>query len=60
MKSIETKLVNCGHVREGRCYFRSGHKCNILISTIFPNGDDCRFRKLDPNGKNLYDEGRKA
>lgn len=58
MKSIEAKLVNCGHQTEGKCCFRTGHMCSILISTAFPDDDDCRFRKTEPEGKNLYDEGR--
>ena len=59
MKSIESKLVNCGHQREGMCCFRSGHMCSILISTTFSNDDACRFRKEEPEGKNLYDAANK-
>ena len=53
-------LVPCRHQTEGRCCFRMGQKCGILISTTFPNDDDCRFRKEYPDGRNLYDERRKA
>lgn len=53
-------LAPCEHQHEGACCFRMGRKCSILIDTYFKDYDDCRFRKEDPEGRNLYDERRKA
>ena len=36
----------------------AGDKCTILTNTDFKDGA-CHFRKLTPEGKNLYDEARK-
>lgn len=36
------------------CCFRERGKCRILNNTVFNDGH-CRFRKLSPEGKNLYD-----
>ena len=50
----------CTHEEEGYCCFRKWDQlyqitmCDILSDAKFPDGL-CHFRKLDPEGDNLYD-----
>lgn len=38
---------------ERKCCFRRNDMCMILRNTVFK--DECHFRKLSPDGQNLYD-----